>query len=517
MMSYHLIAYFAVFLPATILVYQIVPQRFRFIVLLAADCVFFWLISGKLIVYLIAATFITYGIGRWLDSPKVSEGADAKTVIKRKRRILALGIAVNLAVLVVLKYTNFICGNVAELLGKFGWQGGFKPIRFMVPIGISFYTLQIISYLTDVYRGKQKAETNPAKIALYLSFFPQIMEGPIARYHETADDLYAGRGIQFKNLKFGYQRILWGLFKKIVIADRLYYSVSYIFESYPRLDGSIALMGAIAYTGQLYMEFSGCMDIIIGSGEIFGINLPENFRQPFAAKSASEFWRRWHITLGTFFKDYIFYTVSLAKPVKKFAKKVKEKCGRNVSKFVAPTAALFCVWICNGLWHGANWTFIFYGVYYLVIIFIENITEEPVAKLTDKLRINRQSRIYKAFQSVKLFVIVIMGEMFFRSETLADGFAMLKRIFTDFHISELFGNIFNLKLDEYELIIALVGLLIVLAVGILHEKGISIREKISGWRIPARWGFWYAAIMLVLFFGAYGSGYTIVDLIYAGY
>ncbi|MCM1308827.1 MAG: MBOAT family protein [Butyrivibrio sp.] len=516
-MSYHLIAYFAVFLPAVILVYQLVPQRFRFAVLLAADCIFFWLISGKLIVYLIAAVFATYGIGRWLDSPKVSEGADAKTVLKRKRRILALGVVANLCLLAVLKYTNFVCGNAAWLLGKFGGQVSFKPIRFMVPIGISFYTLQIISYLTDVYRGKQRAETNPAKIALYLSFFPQIMEGPIARYHETADDLYAGRGIRFENLKFGYQRIVWGLFKKIVVADRLYYCVGYIFENYQSLDGSIALMGAIAYTGQLYTEFSGCMDIIIGSGEIFGINLPENFRQPFAAKSASEFWRRWHITLGTFFKDYIFYPISLAKPVKKFAKRVKEKFGRGVSKFAAPTAALGCVWICNGLWHGANWTFIFYGVYYLVIIFIENITEEPMTRLADKLRINRQSRVYRALQSVKLFVIVIIGEMFFRSETLAGGFAMLKKILTDFHISECFGNIFNLKLDEYELIIALVGLLAVLAVGILHEKGIRIRERISAWRIPARWGFWYAAILLVMFFGAYGSGYTVVDLIYAGY
>ncbi len=516
-MSYHLIAYFAVFLPATCLVYQLVPQKYRFIVLLAADYLFFWLISGKLIVYLIGATAVTYGFGRWLDSPGAVEGCDARTAVKRRRRILALGIALNLLLLLVLKYTNFICGNVAGLLGGLGLKLDFKPVSFMIPIGISFYTLQIISYLTDVYRGKYRAAANPVKIALYLSFFPQIMEGPIARYDETAEDLYAGRPIRFKNLKFGYQRILWGLCKKIVVADRLYYAVSYIFDSYEILDGSIVLIGAIAYTGQLYMEFSGCMDIIIGSGEIFGINLPENFRQPFAAKSASEFWRRWHITLGTFFKDYIFYSVSLAKPVKKFAKKVKNKFGRNVSKFVAPTAALFCVWLCNGLWHGPKWTFIFYGVYYLVIIFIENITEEPVIKLTEKLHINRDGRIFRIFRSLKLLAIVFIGEMFFRADTLRDGFAMLKRILTNFHISSLYKNLFNLKLDAYELAVALLGLLAALAVGILHEKGVSIREKISGWHVSGRWVFWYAAIMMVMFLGAYGSGYTMVDLIYAGY
>lgn len=516
-MAYHLIIYFAVFLPVTVLVYQLVPSKYRFIVLLLADYIFFWLISGKLLLYLVGATLVTYGIGRWMDSPKVSEGVDAKAVTRRRRLILALGIVANLLVLVVLKYTNFVGANVAKLIGAFGMQLEYKPVKFMVPIGISFYTLEIISYLTDVYRKKINAETNLARIALYLSFFPQIMEGPIARYDETAYDLYAGRGISFDNLKFGCQRILWGLFKKIVIADRVYAAVSYIFESYEQLDGSIALVGAIAYTVQLYMEFSGCMDIIIGSGEIFGIKLPENFRQPFAAKTASEFWRRWHITLGTFFKDYIFYSVSLAKPVKKLAKKVKEKCGRSVSKFVAPSIALFCVWICNGLWHGAKWTFIFYGMYYFVLIFIENITEEPIAKLAAKLHINREGRVYRAFQSVKMLIIIIMGEMFFRADTLKDGFAMFGRIFSDFHITDLFKNILNLKMDAYEIIVAFIGVVAVTVVGVLRERGVHIREKVAGWKLPVRWVLWYAGIMVVMMFGAYGSGYTVVDLIYAGY
>lgn len=183
----------------------------------------------------------------------------------------------------------------------------------------------------------------------------------------------------------------------MVVADRFYYMVSYIFSNYQKLDGSIMLVGAMAYTAQLYMEFSGGMDIIIGSGQIFGITLPENFRQPFASKNASEFWRRWHITLGTFFKDYIFYPVSLAKPVKNFAKKVKNVFGRNVSKFVAPTVALFCVWICNGLWHGAQWTFIFYGMYYFVIIFIETITEAPVKNLRKSFILTEKAMSIRLF------------------------------------------------------------------------------------------------------------------------
>ena len=381
-MSYHLLAYFAIFLPVVILIYQITPQKFRWMILLAADYVFFWMISGKLILYLLFATIMTHYIGLWLETA-AQAGGSAKQVTKRKRKVLAFGILVNLTILIILKYFNFFGENLSALSNMLSLDWDYKKIDFMVPIGISYYTLQTISYMTDVYRGTIPAEKNIVKIALYLSFFPQIMEGPISRFSETAEALWSGKRIEFENIKFGYQRIVYGLLKKIVIADRVAPVVIEVFKHYDTYDGSIVLFGAVCFTIQLYMEFSGCMDIIMGSGQIFGVTLPENFRQPFFAKDASDFWHRWHITLGTWFKDYIFYPVSLAKPVKNFAKKVKNRFGRGVSKFVAPFAALFCVWSCNGLWHGPHWTYIFYGMYYFVLIFLENILEEPVTKLTD--------------------------------------------------------------------------------------------------------------------------------------
>ena len=516
-MSYHLLEYFALFLPIVILVYQLCPQKYRKAVLLVANYVFFYMISGKLLIYLIGATIFTHYIGIWLENVVLTTEGNAKAITKKKRKVLAFGILANLGLLIILKYLNFFGQTASDVVNLFTDVWKFEPIKFMVPIGISFYTLQIISYMTDVYRGKQKAEHNLLKVALYLSFFPQIMEGPISRFHEVADDLYEGRAITFQNLKFGYQRIVWGLFKKIVLADRIYATVKYVFGNYQDLDGSIVAFGVICYTAQLYLEFSGCMDIIIGSGEIFGVKLPENFRQPFAAKDASEFWRRWHITLGSFFKDYIFYPISLAKPVKKLAKKVKEKCGRGISQFVAPTIALFCVWSCNGLWHGANWTFIFYGMYYFVLIFIENITEAPIIKLAAKLHINREGIPYRCFQAVKMFFIINIGELFFRADTLTDGFAMLGKILTDFHITELFRNISSLKMDEADLVIAAIGIILVAVVGMLHEKNIHIREEIAKWMLPARWVLWYATIAIIVLFGAYGVGYTLVEMIYAGY
>ena len=515
-MSYHLLAYFAIFLPVVILIYQITPQKFRWMILLAADYVFFWMISGKLILYLLFATIMTHYIGLWLETA-AQAGGSAKQVTKRKRKILAFGILVNLTILIILKYFNFFGENLSALSNmlSLGWE--YKKIDFMVPIGISYYTLQTISYMTDVYRGTIPAEKNIVKIALYLSFFPQIMEGPISRFSETAEALWSGKRIEFENIKFGYQRIVYGLLKKIVIADRVAPVVIKVFKHYDTYDGSIVLFGAVCFTIQLYMEFSGCMDIIMGSGQIFGVTLPENFRQPFFAKDASDFWHRWHITLGTWFKDYIFYPVSLAKPVKNFAKKVKNKFGRGVSKFVAPFAALFCVWSCNGLWHGPHWTYIFYGMYYFVLIFLENILEEPVTKLTAKLKINREGKGYRIFRLIKLLVIVNLGEMFFRAETVGTGFAMLGRILTNFHITELGDHIYSLGMDRYDAVVALIGILIVLVVDILHEKNVQIRKTISGWALPARWVFWYAAIFIVIIFGAYGAGYTVVDMIYAGY
>ena len=515
-MSYHLLAYFAIFLPVVILIYQITPQKFRWMILLAADYVFFWMISGKLILYLLFATIMTLYIGLWLETA-AQAGGSAKQVTKRKRKVLAFGILVNLTILIILKYFNFFGENLSALSNmlSLGWE--YKKIDFMVPIGISYYTLQTIAYMTDVYRGTIPAEKNIVKIALYLSFFPQIMEGPISRFSETAEALWSGKRIEFENIKFGYQRIVYGLLKKIVIADRVAPVVIKVFKHYDTYDGSIVLFGAVCFTIQLYMEFSGCMDIIMGSGQIFGVTLPENFRQPFFAKDASDFWHRWHITLGTWFKDYIFYPVSLAKPVKNFAKKVKNRFGRGVSKFVAPFAALFCVWSCNGLWHGPHWTYIFYGMYYFVLIFLENILEEPVTKLTAKLKINREGKGYRIFRLIKLLVIVNLGEMFFRAETVGTGFAMLGRILTNFHITELGDHIYSLGMDYYDAAVALIGILIVLVVDILHEKNIQIRKAISGWALPARWVFWYAAIFIVIIFGAYGAGYTVVDMIYAGY
>ena len=331
-MSYHNPVYLFLFLPAVLLAYQLTPRKRRWILLLFAGYFFFWTISGKLVQYIIGTTFFTHYIGLWLDLLKTSckekgekekklekgrEKAVRTQYRKKERQVLALGVCTLLGALACLKYYNFFAQNANLILEHAGQRGIFQVKTLLLPVGISFYTLQAISYMADVYWEKIRPQRHLGKLALFLGFFPQIMEGPISMYGQTGEALWKGEDLRGENLSAGCARILWGLFKKMIIADRLYVLVTAVFEHYQDYNGSIVTFAAIAYTLQLYMEFSGCMDIVIGSGRLFGVTLPENFCRPFASENAAQFWRRWHITLGTWLKTYVFYPLSVSRMVKK--------------------------------------------------------------------------------------------------------------------------------------------------------------------------------------------------------
>lgn len=529
-MAYHTLLYLLVFLPLVLILYQFVPGKFRPAVLLAAGYVFFFSFSRLLFFYLIGATVVMYTAGLLLDGmqqrfkeqkkgmERVEVKALKKRVTARERWIVAGGVVLLVGVLAVVKYYNFFAQNLTELLHLFSVQGGLKTITFLQPIGISFYTLQAVSYIVDVYEGKIRAERNFGRAALYMAFFPQIMEGPIARYEQTAAALWQGAPLSYRNLSMGAQRILWGLFKKIVIADRLNVAVSDIFTYYQNYDGAILALGAVAYTTQLYNEFSGCMDIVIGTAEMFGIVLPENFRQPFLSKNVSEFWRRWHMTLGAWLKDYIFYPISLSGWVKKLGNRTKERFGKHGAKIVVSVAALFPVWLTNGLWHGPQWSYIFFGMYYFVLIMASIAVEPLTARFHGRYQGLSSHPGYQVFQIVRTTFLVIIGELIFRSPGPTQALAMLKQIFTNFHISALFSApMAEPGLDLQDTALIFVGVGIVFVVGLLHERGIHIRERVEKLPTPLRWLSYYALILGSLIFGAYGDGYLEVDLIYANF
>ncbi len=528
-MTYTSPIYIFVLLPITVLLYQLVPQRHRWKLLLLISYLFFYLISGKLLGYLLLSTISMYYFGLWLGKCKKDYTEKKRTsenkkelkawYDKKKFRILWTGMLMQILILVILKYSQFFCGNINQILKAFSSPVLVPNLKFIVPIGISFYTLQVLSYLLDIYYQKIEPDTNLGRLALYLSFFPTILEGPICRYSQTAVDLYQGNSVTYRNFTFGLQRILWGLFKNFIIADRLNMLVERVFDKpQTHYGGVIIIVASILYTFQLYANFSGSIDITIGIGEMFGVKIPENFRQPFFSRSASEFWRRWHITLGTWLKDYIFYPISLTKFVKNLGKDAKAKFGKHMGQIIPSSIALFGVWTCNGLWHGTGWHYIFYGMYYFVLILLGNTFEPWIQSLMTYLKISRESIPYRTMQSVKMLTIIFIGELFFRANSMSIGLKMFKSIFTEFHWSAFTdGSLFLLGLNKHDFVAVVFGLIAMLFVSILHEKGVSIREKIAGWNIFYRWGFFYAAIMLIIILGAYGDAYIPPKLIYAGF
>ena len=514
-MSYCQLLYLFIFLPLVLVIYQLTPQRFRWCSLLLSSYIFFMTLSGKLFIYLIFISVFTYGTGLWIEKVKAA-AADRKEAKKKSRYVLILGIVVLLGGLVYLKYYNFFAININKLVNGTSTTG-LPAINILVPIGISFYTLEAIGYITDVFWGKVKAARHPGKLALFLGFFPQLMEGPLAFYSDTSEALWSGAPLKSENLSAGYIRIFWGLFKKLVIADRLSKPVSNIFGAYMDYHGAVIVIGAIAYTIQLYMEFSGTMDVIIGSGRLFGVRLPENFRQPFLSKNASEFWRRWHITLGVWFKTYIFYPISVSGLVKKWNRFAKKHCSKYITNLVVSAICLFPVWICNGLWHGPQWNYIFYGIYYFVILMLEVVLEPPVKRLHKICHINSGAGYYKLLQILKTWVIIFTGELFFRAEGIRAGFHMFFSIFKGFRVEGLGGLLMSMGLDLQDYIVIISATIFVFIIGFLREKNIVGLTKLQSCSLPVRWGIYYCLIFAVIIFGAYGTGYQQVDLIYAGF
>ena len=388
-------------------------------------------------------------------------------------------------------------------------------LKLTLPLGISFYTFQSVSYVVDVYRGKHEPQKNFFKYALFVSFFPQLLQGPIGRYERLGSQLYEGHSYDLRNIQFGVQRILWGMLKKMVLADRVNAAVTLIFNNYWNYGGWINVFGVILYSIQLYADFSGGIDITIGVAQMFGITMDENFRQPYFSRSISEFWRRWHITLGTWMKDYIFYPFSLSKCMNKFGKWCKKTFGNNIGKLLPVSLANLLVFFIVGIWHGAAWKYIMYGMYNGVIIAASGMLAPVYAKIHTKLHINPKSWWYQGFCIIRTFILVNIGFYFDMAPDLYAANVMLAETFTKAHLSQIsMATVKAVGLSVQDLIIVGVGCLIIFIVSLLKEKGMNIRETIAQKNIAVRWIIYIAFIMFILI---YGSTATTSDFIYANF
>ena len=525
MISYTSFAFFIIYFGITFILYSLFPQKAKWCVLLAGSWVFYFLSSGAYLFPLIFTTFVVWYIALVIQClsnkfKKKKKGLDRtsrKSLKKKynsyKSAVLTVGIVLCVGVLLYCKYSNFFIGTINSMFGT-----GIEELKVIQPLGISFYTLSAISYLIDVYRGRVDARINPLRISLYLSFMLNIVEGPIARYDNLGYELEKGNAFSSKAVVLGAERVFWGLFKKIVVADRAAEFVNGVFDHSDDYTGVVVAFAILFYTLQLYCEFSGIMDVMCGLGEMMGVKLPENFNRPFFAKTINEFWQRWHITLGSWLRDYIFYPISLSKPFMKATKSAKKKLSPYYANLIPTAVALFFVWFTNGFWHGAGWKYIVYGLYYYTLMMVGLFLEPLSAKVCKLLKINRQSKAFNLFQIIRNFCIVNVGMLIFRADNLKIAVSMFVSIFTHPNLRAMLpghGNGLNLDLGDYAIIV--IGTGIVFLVGLIGELGIDIREKISHLPFAVKFVLFLAAVLVIVVFGAYGDGYGVVDLIYANF
>ena len=527
------VSFLGLFLPLAVIFYGLTPKKHKNYALLILSFGFYWLISGVYIGYLLLSILAIYGVGLWMQqifarrdaAVKAAEKPERKAIKKaynqRARWVLTLAVVLHVGLILVLKYSGFFVMNVNALFGR-----GYAIPNYVKPLGLSFFILQSISYLVDVYRQTVKADRCLPRLGLFLSFFPAVVEGPICRYSQTAQALWEAKPIRYDNLTLGLQRILFGLMKKLVVADRLNPIVEELFTGASSYPGYMSLLAGILYTVQLYMDFSGSMDAVCGTAQIFGITMPENFKRPFFSKNISEFWTRWHITLGTWFRDYIFYPVTMSSPLKKLTGAARKKLGNHFGPLIAGSIALFAVWFCNGLWHGSAWHYIFFGLWHFVLILLGNIFAPYLKTVNEKLHLGPEKKAFRVFQMVRTSFLVVLGEIIFRADSMAMALTMFRQIFTDFgnpfSAFYPFRAVLNTVLecclcDVWDLIIVAVTVVIVFAVSILQERGTPIRTSIARRPTWQRWLIWYALILFIIIFGAYGPGYTPIDPMYANF
>ena len=367
-----------------------------------------------------------------------------------------------------------------------------------MPLGISYYTLQALTYVIDVFRGKFKAEHNPFKVALFVMFFPQLQEGPFGRYDLLAPQFEEAKGITIDSLYAGIMRIIWGLFKIFMIANRASIISDAVFNSYKNYGSYTVILGGAAFMMQLYAEFSGYIDISQGVSNIFNIKLTENFDTPFISKTVAEFWRRWHISLGSFFRDYVFYPVSTSKIIRRATKGLSFNLSNNINLFVS----LLIVWFLTGLWHGASWKYVFYGLYYFVIIIISTFLP----------RISKESKALDVFRIVRTFVLVLVGMIMFRAPDMNVFLCMMRSIFETKAPFDLF-----LHIDIHDFIILIVSVLAVVMSALFKLKGVDLNEELSSLKSYQKYLVCLAGVLVVVIFGAYGFAYMPPDPIYGGF
>ncbi len=488
----------------SVIIYYLIPKRFQWVGLLLFSAVFF-VASCKIvtIIYLIINIITTKTVCEILEK-------------KKSRVVLLCGLLIDIGMLAALKYTDFLISNLNLIFYSGKSEAMIPKMEWMAPIGISYYTIQTVAYILDVYWDITRPQKGFFKTALFVGYWPQLKCGPIARFSDMKDQLYCGHDFSFRNVTFGLQRMIWGIFKSLVISNRLGIMVDTIYGNTVVYNGFYIWFAAIAFMLQLYTDFSGCMDIVIGASECYGIILPENFRTPFFSRTVQEFWQRWHITLGSFMRDYVLNSILRTKVWKKMTKGAKKKFSKKVFIQLPSLFAMLFVWLLMGLWHGGGWQFVIgMGLWFWLCISIERLTYPLSQKLISLFRLKTDTFSWHLFQSLKVFVLVSIGNMFFRIDSLLETLRVMRQGLIQMNPWILFdGSLYELGISEKDFHLVIAGLFILIVISYLQEKYGSVRELIAKQNYVFRWGIYLLLIAAVIIYGIYGPGFDARTFIY---
>lgn len=523
-------AQFVVFVFCALLVFYLVPKKWQWCVLLVASYYFYLCTGLRNLYFILTTTISTYLFARLIaketdkqkdylkqhkESLTKEEKKSYKAAVKKKQRWLLLAcLLLNFGILFFLKYANFSISYINLFRLHFFHNTNFVGfLDLFLPLGISFYTFQSMGYLIDIYYAKYDAEKNPFRFALYVSFFPQIIQGPISRFGALAPELYKETAFDFYRIKSGFYRIMWGLFKKLVIADRLALYVTTAMDFRTDYKGVYLFLAVFFYSMQIYGDFSGGIDIAIGVSELFGIRMAENFERPFFSKNIAEYWRRWHITLGTWFKDYIFYPLSISKRVMNFGKWVRTHGSEALGKRIPIYLPMIIVWATTGMWHGSDNRYVVWGLLNCLLIILGTELEPVSQKLIEKLHIDEKGLPLKVFRIVKTFWLMAFLRIFDISANTGAAIETMKYMFQEiptFRFQTIFENL-NLPLEEF--VVACIAIGILFCVSMLQRTG-SLRERIFALPTALQWVVLGTLVGVVVIFGAYGRGFDAQQFIY---
>ena len=477
---------FAVFFPIVTILYFVLPHRARGAFLLVASCVFYMAFIPAYIAVLFVTILIDYIAGQRIESATGT----------RRHAWLVVSIVSTCAVLFIFKYFDFFNETAAYAARALGMSYAVPALRLILPVGLSFHTFQSLSYVIEVYAGRQRAEHDFGKYALYVMFYPQLVAGPIERPQNLLHQFDEPHRFDYDRVVSGLQLMAWGFVKKVVVADRLAQLANQVYDAPREYSGLPLITATVAFAFQIYCDFSGYSDIAIGAAHVMGFRLMRNFNRPYFSRSIAEFWRRWHISLSTWFRDYLYIPL-----------------GGNRAGRARMVINLFITFLVSGLWHGARWTFVIWGALHGFYLIVALLTAERRARIRGAVRLDRYPSLLAVWQTSATFVLVTVGWVFFRATSLHDALYVLSHVPTGVPAqlvslahgdADTVSHVLLLDLTSSQVLLAALAVTALLIIERQQRKG-SLRARISLAPATVRWTAYSAAVLLIMTLGVFGS------------